>query len=163
MSYRCEICLEAVEPGKSMLRHTVYRANKQVAREIPVCPGCYSALGCGVPLVALVAAERKRRAATLLVPAATYAALATPPPANVQPHPPTMPTPVKVAPTRPLILGKITHGPGNNGGGGAVAVKPRQPVPYCDICGADATTGQVTADTVLCKRCVDRARRDGGG
>ncbi len=62
------------------------------------------------------------------------------------------------APRKPMILGVSVMAPApapHRNGGNAARYEPG---PKCDICGADARGGQVTADTTLCPGHVRKAK-----
>lgn len=50
MSYRCQTCRELVGQRKAKRRWIIYRANKQIEREIDVCPSCFEHLQKGCSL-----------------------------------------------------------------------------------------------------------------
>jgi hypothetical protein len=56
--YRCIICRAVRGPRLPMLRHVIYRRNKQIAAELAVCGSCAAALADGVPLGRLLAKRR---------------------------------------------------------------------------------------------------------
>jgi len=47
VSYRCNVCESKVPAGSAMLKHVVYRPDRSILREIPVCPGCQTVLAAG--------------------------------------------------------------------------------------------------------------------
>jgi hypothetical protein len=53
--YRCKMCARVVGPGVAMLLHTVYRPNKSIAAQFPVCGACSAALADGVRAADLMA------------------------------------------------------------------------------------------------------------
>lgn len=48
MSYNCKCCKKHVSHGQPMRRHTVYRQDRSILREIPVCRECGDKLALGV-------------------------------------------------------------------------------------------------------------------
>lgn len=40
MCYRCSVCSVVTAPNEKLKRHTIYRPNKQIQKEYPVCNTC---------------------------------------------------------------------------------------------------------------------------
>lgn len=60
MSYRCEVCESLCRAGEPLRRHTIYRPDGQIEREMPVCARCGEELRKGKAVQALVLAYRPR-------------------------------------------------------------------------------------------------------
>ncbi len=166
--YRCEVCTTVVPPGNPRLTYPVLRPNGQIAREVPLCPECANAVKHGTPLNRLYQeyeADRRRH----LNRREQVASAPTPKPPRQKPRkvvqplqaPPTAVPAVEApppAPRKPLILGRPVTVLGQTLKLPKAAPAP-EPSPVCDICGASAEGGQVTADTVLCVEHAEQARR----
>lgn len=76
MCYVCDVCRDKVGPGLPMLRWSIHRANRQIEKEIKVCPECWDDLRAGVALNIMLQEYSGVRVYTGPVSASTAAALA---------------------------------------------------------------------------------------
>jgi hypothetical protein len=142
--YLCKCCHGCSPPGRKRLLHYVYRTiidkqtlrpRREVAAEYPVCPSCKAELDRGATVREVIARyvpwpERGPEPARQVAP---------PPPAPVV--------------GQPVNLSGVVIKPG--GIGFTKKAPPQKPAkPRCDVCGADATGGQVDAETTLCPKHV---------
>lgn len=160
MSYRCEVCREVCPPRQSRLVHVVPRVRpsgrEEIDREVPVCRECKRLLDGGAALKNLYAIRWKAKT--------------TPAPDRPEPPPP---EPERKATFIGEVLGEPVEYHHSAGGvarvrtpapnGGGARLEPR---PTCDLCGARVGAGddgQVTADAVICRACLERKAAEGGG
>ena len=161
MSYRCGLCGSQVPPNQPRRVHIIYREipvvamNKtlprskwgklrsEIAAEIPACQQCLQAIADGVDLHELISEGRKlqqveeRKRLSRLTHSSN-------PIGGDGGSLEVEKSKVKTRFIYPPPPVRIPNSEGRNGG-----VDERE-VPKCDVCGMDATDGQVTADTVLC-------------
>lgn len=59
--YRCQICRTPSEAGQDRLIHNIYREDKSILCEVPVCVGCKKELVKGVTYSDLLVQHKKKR------------------------------------------------------------------------------------------------------
>lgn len=52
--YKCKICASVSRPRETLKKHVVYRQDRSIEREVPVCGGCLHFLKVGVPFEILL-------------------------------------------------------------------------------------------------------------
>ena len=55
MSYKCRICRKPCPARQKLLRHVVYRPDKSILGEVPVCVTCHADLSTGTTVPQLIA------------------------------------------------------------------------------------------------------------
>lgn len=144
MSYKCAVCYLAVGWGNPLKKHITYRSNGQIERELPVCNSCNSRLNVNPNLRQVrqdIENEQALKDGALLE--------------------------VADVPLKNLFDGvvvkPITTTNGSNGHPVLEATLLPIPTPpmRCDVCKKHVKegTGQVTADTILCEACAQKAAK----
>ena len=54
MSYRCQVCHDHISHGIPQKRYVVYRRDRSIEREVPVCSACHADLLAGIELSHLI-------------------------------------------------------------------------------------------------------------
>lgn len=57
--YLCQICQAPSKPGEDRLVHCLYREDKSILREVPVCAKCKMEIDAGIPFKMLVLRNKK--------------------------------------------------------------------------------------------------------
>lgn len=155
MSYKCGLCYSVVPPGEPLLKHVQYkrikdevtgRMNQQVMNEIPVCGHCNDCLVMhGMTVFQIINQFRPK-----------------------EPHYPNQLDESTVKKAERLKREKIPFKYTVENGILKI-VEQRQEIsnekkevkvlPLCDVCGSDASDGQVMPESILCHKHLSTKRK----